>query len=189
VTSSSRTVDPSRLLTPANALTLVRLALTPLLIGLILRENPSWASFTLGLALGVTDLIDGRLARRSGPTRSGAFLDPLADKVLVLGCLFALVWIDRFAVAPVAVIAAREVAISAYRSYWARRGLALPARRSAKHKTLVQGLAIAAALAPPLAGTPVVADGLLWLAVGYTVVTGVQYVRDGSRALRITGER
>lgn len=190
MTSPSRAIDPSRVLTPANALTIARIALSPLLIALIVRENPSWLTFSLGWALGATDLVDGRLARRSGPTRSGAFLDPLADKVLALGCFAALVAIDRFPLLPVLLIAAREVGISAYRSYWARSGLAIPARRSAKHKTLVQGLAIAAALAPPLEGDlSWVADSLLWLAVAFTLGTGLQYLRDGSAALRTTGER
>jgi CDP-diacylglycerol---glycerol-3-phosphate 3-phosphatidyltransferase len=189
VTYPSRTIDPSRVMTPANALTLARIAVSPLLIGLIIAQNPSWVSFWLGWALGATDLIDGRLARRSGPTRSGAFLDPLADKILVLGCFYALVWIDRFPLLPVLLITGREVGISAYRSYWARRGLAIPARRSAKAKTLVQGLAIAAALAPPLDGAGWVADAMLWLAVGFTLFTGFQYVLDGRNALRSTGER
>lgn len=189
MTPSSRTVDPSRLVTPANALTVARIAVTPLLVAMIVRENPSWLTFAFGWVLGATDVIDGRLARRGGPTRSGAFLDPLADKVLALGCLFALVWVDRFSIVPVAVIAVREVGISAYRSYWARQGLAVPARRSAKGKTLVQGLAIAAALAPPLQDTPQVADALLWLATGFTVVTGLQYLLDGRASLRRTGQR
>jgi CDP-diacylglycerol--glycerol-3-phosphate 3-phosphatidyltransferase len=189
VTYPSRTIDPSRVMTPANALTIARIAVTPLLIALIVAENPSWVSFWLGWALGATDLIDGRLARRSGPTRSGAFLDPLADKILALGCFYALVWVDRFALLPVLLVTGREVGISAYRSYWARRGLAIPARRSAKAKTLVQGLAIAAALAPPLEDVPWVADAMLWLAVGFTLFTGLQYVVDGRAALRSTGER
>jgi CDP-diacylglycerol---glycerol-3-phosphate 3-phosphatidyltransferase len=189
VTYPSRTIDPSRVMTPANALTIGRIAATPVLIALIIVQNPWWVTFWLGWALGATDLLDGRLARRSGPTRSGAFLDPLADKILALGCFYALVWIDRFAVVPVLLITARELGISAYRSYWARRGLAVPARRSAKAKTLVQGLAIAAALAPPLDGSPWVADSMLWLAVAFTVFTGLQYVIDGRAALRSTGER
>lgn len=189
MTYPTRAIDPSRVMTPANALTIARIALSPLLIALIVASNPSWLTFWLGWALGATDLIDGRLARRSGPTRSGAFLDPLADKILALGCFYALVWIDRFDLLPVALITGREVGISAYRSYWARRGLAIPARRSAKWKTLVQGLAIAAALAPPLEDHGWVADGMLWLAVAFTLVTGLQYVTDGRAALRSTGER
>ena len=116
MTYPGRTIDPSRVMTPANALTIARIAASPVLIALILVQNPSWVTFWLGWALGATDLIDGRLARRSGPTRSGAFLDPLADKILALGCFFALVWIDRFALLPVLLITGREVGFSGYRS-------------------------------------------------------------------------
>lgn len=189
MTSPSRAIDPSRVMTPANAITVARIAVTPVLVALIVRENPSWLTFWLAWLLGATDLLDGRLARRSGPTRSGAFLDPLADKILALGCFYALVWVDRFPLLPVLLITVRELGISGYRSYWARRGLAIPARQSAKGKTLVQGLAIAAALAPPLQDTPWVADSLLWAAVAFTVFTGLQYVVDGRSSLRRTGQR
>lgn len=189
MTYPSRAIDPSRVVTPANVLTVARIAVSPVLVALIVRENPSWVTFWLGWLLGATDLIDGRLARRSGPTRSGAFLDPLADKVLALGCFYALVWVDRFPLLPVVLITLRELGISAYRSFWARRGLAIPARRSAKHKTLVQGLAIAAALAPPLEDWAWVADWLLWAAVAFTLVTGLQYLVDGRASLRRTGQR
>ena len=67
--------------------------------------------------LCASDGIDGFLARRHGTTRSGAFLDPLADKVLVLGAMFTLVGRGVFPIVPVAIIAAREVAISLYRTF------------------------------------------------------------------------
>ncbi len=82
--------------------------------------------FVLWTALACTDGVDGWIARRHGTTRSGAFLDPLADKVLVLGALYSLASIGRFAWLPVVIIAVREVAISLYRVYWGRRGLAVP---------------------------------------------------------------
>ena len=66
MTYPSRTVDPSRVMTPANVLTVVRIALSPVLISLILADNPSWVSFWFGWVLGGTDLVDGRMARRSG---------------------------------------------------------------------------------------------------------------------------
>ena len=173
----------------ANSLTVLRIVATPLLVVLILRQNPWWLTFWLGWFLGFTDLADGRLARRSVPTKFGAFLDPLADKVVVLAVGYALVAIGRFSWVPLTIIAARELAIMAYRSYWARRGLAIPARTSAKYKTFVQGVALAAALCPPLETQPWVADALLWLAVAFTVVTGVQYALDGRSALRRGGQR
>ena len=174
---------PSALATPANYVTVARLLLSPLLFVMITDSGATWFVLGLWIALCLTDGIDGYLARRHGTTRSGAFLDPLADKMLVLGALIALVALDRFGWLPVALIAAREVAISMYRSYWARRGLSIPARKSAKAKTVTQQLAVGFALAPPLSdGLEWIADITLWIAVALTLVTGAQYFHDGSRA-------
>ncbi len=173
----------------ANGLTIFRFAMAPVLAALVVIQNPWWLTFWIGWFLGATDVVDGALARRATPTRLGAFLDPLADKVVVLCVGYALVAIGRFPLLPVAIITAREVGIMIYRSYWSRRGLAIPARRSAKLKTLVQGIALAAALCPPLEDVPWVADGLLWVAVVFTVVSGAQYLLDGRDALRSTGRR
>ncbi len=182
-------IGTSRWALAANSLTVARIALAPVLAQLVATRNPWWLTFWMGWLLGATDVIDGSLARRATPTRMGAFLDPLADKVVVLLVGFTLVGIGRFPALPVVIIAIREVAIMVYRSYWGRRGLAIPARQSAKYKTLVQGVALAAALCPPLDPHPWVADGLLWLAVVFTLVSGLQYVLDGRDALRVTGQR
>lgn len=174
---------PSAIATPANYVTIGRLLLSPLLFVAIADAGPGWLVFVVWTALCLTDGVDGYLARRHGTTRSGAFLDPLADKVLVLGALVALVAIERFTWLPVLLIAAREVAISMYRSYWARRGLSIPARRSAKVKTVTQQFAVAFALLPPVADDPAwVADATLWAAVVLTLGTGAQYLYDGSQA-------
>lgn len=173
---------PTALATPANYVTIARLLISPLLLVAITDTGPSWWVFGVWTVLCLTDGVDGYLARRHGTTRSGAFLDPLADKVLVLGALFALVAIDRFWIVPALIIATREVAISMYRSYWARRGLSIPARYSAKVKTLTQQLAVGFALIPAAWNPEWMADGLLWLAVLLTVATGLHYLYDGSRA-------
>ena len=81
----------------------------------------------------------------------------------------------------------RELGITAYRSRWARDGLALPARTSAKYKTFVQALALVLAVMPTLQDQDVVVDAALWVAVGWTVCTGVQYLLDGQTALSETG--
>ena len=145
----------SALVTPANALTFARILFAPPLFALVLladdHRGASWMAFILGFAIALTDSFDGKLARRWGTTRSGAFLDPLADKIVVLGVMVCLVAVDRYDWVPVAIVSAREIAISVWRARWAKRGLAIPARRSAKHKTLVQGMALLAAVLPPLA--------------------------------------
>ncbi len=179
---------PSALATPANLVTVGRLVLTVPLLGMIVDVGASWSVFTLWVALCVTDGIDGHLARRQGTTRSGAFLDPLADKVLVLGAMVALVANDTFWWVPVAVIAARELGIQAFRSYWGKRGLAVPASGMAKVKTVVQELAVGFGLLPLTATDHRwAANGLLSLAVALTVITGVQYLVAGSRAATTSG--
>jgi CDP-diacylglycerol--glycerol-3-phosphate 3-phosphatidyltransferase len=181
---------PSALATPANAVTTTRLVLAPLMCGLIIASGPSYGIFAVWSVVAATDGVDGWLARRMGTTRSGAFLDPLADKALVLGAMWALVVDGGFWWLPVLLITAREVGISVFRWYWGRRGLAVPARFGAKIKTVVQSLAVTLALVPPIADDHAwVADTTLWLAVVLTVVTGTQYVLEGSRATAVGGVR
>ena len=174
---------PSALATPANALSAVRLLVTPLLLVLILGEGDSWPALALWVALSLTDWADGYLARRQGATRSGAFLDPLADKILVLGAMYALVAEHAFWWLPVTVMAAREVAMSVYRTWMGRHGVSVPARRWAKVKTVVQQFAVAFALLPLTADHRVVANVVLWAAVGLALFSGAQYFLDGRKAV------
>lgn len=180
---------PGALLTPANLITVCRLVLSPALLVMIVKEPTSWAAAAFWTVLAFSDGIDGYLARRQGTTRSGAFLDPLADKVLVLGAMFALVAAGRFWIVPVALIAVREVAISVYRTQLGRQGLAVPARFSGKVKTVVQELAVAAALFPITGEYRTAATALLWVAVVLTWVSGTQYLLDGRSAATRLGSR
>lgn len=179
------TFGPSALATPANAITAVRVVASPALVLLILREGSPWPALALWAVLVVSDTVDGMVARRQGTTRSGAFLDPLADKLFVLGAMAALVVKGRLWWVPVAVIAAREAAVSLYRSYVGRRGISVPARPWAKAKTVVQDVVVGLALVP-YTGTdhPGIAAFALWVAVGLTLVSGAQYLLDGRQVLR-----
>ncbi len=178
------TFGPSALATPANALTMARLLATPIFVGLIVTQGATWLTAAVGVAVAGSDGIDGWLARRQGTTRSGAFLDPLADKVVVLGALGALAVQHHLPWAPVGLIALREIGLVAYRSWAGRRGVSIPARTSAKIKTLVQDLAIATCLLPPLAGEHGLQLVAIWAAAALTVFTGLQYLLDGRSALR-----
>jgi len=185
---STNTFGPSALVTPANAITLVRILVLPLLIVLILDDGAEWPALALWVFLAGSDVIDGWLARRQGITRSGAFLDPLADKFLVLGAMVALVAKGTMWWVPVAIIAVREVALSAYRSYVGRRGVSVPARLQAKIKTLVQAIAVGLAIAPVAGdGYRVFRVSVLWVAVALTIITGVQYLWDGRRVITALG--
>ena len=178
---------------PANLLTITRLVFAPLLFWLVLdaeaTRGVSWAAFGLGITLASTDFFDGKVARRANVvSRSGAFLDPLADKVVILGSSFCLVAVERYWWVPVTIMAVRELGITAWRSRWARVGLSLPARNSAKYKTAVQGIALMAAVMPTLEDQDTAINVLLWVAVIWTVVTGIQYLIDGQSALSTTGD-
>lgn len=171
---------PTALWTPANALTMARVLATPVLLALVLGSGPSWAAFAVWVAVSATDVADGVVARRQGTTRSGAFLDPLADKVLVLGVMYALVDTNHLWWLPVTIIAVREVVVSGYRSYVGRRGVSVPARPLAKAKTVTQDMAVGLALMPFTGdGHQTTVSSFLWLAVLLTVVTGMQYLWDG----------
>jgi CDP-diacylglycerol--glycerol-3-phosphate 3-phosphatidyltransferase len=185
---ATNTFGPSALATPANAITLVRILALPLLVILILDDGAEWPALALWVVLAGSDCVDGWLARRQGATRSGAFLDPLADKFLVLGAMAALVAKGVLWWLPVAIIAVREVALSAYRSYVGRRGVSVPARMQAKIKTWLQAIAVGLAIAPVAGdGYRDFRVGVLWAAVVLTVVTGVQYLWDGRRVITALG--
>ena len=180
---ASDSFGPSALATPANAITIGRLLLTPFWLVIVIAQGSSWPAFLIGFVLAATDGVDGWIARRQGVTRSGAFLDPLADKFLVVGGLFALAVKGVFWWVPVTIIAAREVAISGYRSWVGRRGVSVPARLSAKVKTVTQEFALGFALLPLTADVPVIARSVLWIAVALALVSGAQYFVDGRRQL------
>ncbi|MGQ0743183.1 MAG: CDP-alcohol phosphatidyltransferase family protein [Acidimicrobiales bacterium] len=173
---------PSALATPANVLTMVRVAAVPVLVLLILGGGQGWGVLALWTVLSTSDLADGWLARRQGATRSGAFLDPLADKVLVLGAMAAMVSVGLLWWVPVAIIAVREALVSVYRSAAGRRGISVPARMGGKIKTWLQSIAVGLALAP-VAGSAygTFADAVLAVAVVLTVITGAQFI-GGARA-------
>lgn len=176
----TQTYGPTALATPANALSVVRLLAAPALVVLIIFQHRSWLAAIGWLVISSTDWVDGYVARRQGVTRSGAFLDPLADKVAVLGALGALVALGTLPLLPVVIIGVREVAMSIYRSVAGSRGRSIPARPLAKVKTWVQDVVILLALLPGALGAAVSPSlgALIWLSAAITVVTGVQYALD-----------
>jgi CDP-diacylglycerol---glycerol-3-phosphate 3-phosphatidyltransferase len=179
-------VAPDALATWANAITVGRLLLSPLMFLVIPEHNRgSWVAFALWFVLCVSDGIDGHLARKHGTTSSGAFLDPLADKVLVLGAMFTLVAREVFWLLPVAIIALRELVISLYRTFAGAKGVSVPASQLAKWKTFVQQLAVGFALWPWFAvDVKWLWVTLLWLAVALSITSGAHYLWHASRRPR-----
>lgn len=171
-------VDPSAVKTWANLVSVSRVLIAPFMFVLIPdKPGGSWLAFGLWFVLCSTDGIDGYLARRDGSTTMGAFLDPLADKVLVLGAMVFLVRSDVFWIVPVAIIAARELAISLYRTFVGAKGVSVPASKIAKLKTVTQQLAVGFALAPLTAlDAKWLWNGLLWISVALALISGGQYM-------------
>ena len=125
--SASYTFGPSALNTPANAITVARLLATPVLVAMIAVHGPGGRrSASRWLSASPTASTVGWRVVRARP-RSGAFLDPLADKAAVVGALCALAAKGELAWLPVAIIAAREVWMSLYRIAVGRRGVSIPA--------------------------------------------------------------
>jgi CDP-diacylglycerol--glycerol-3-phosphate 3-phosphatidyltransferase len=181
-------VDPNAIATWANAVTVGRILVSPLMF-VVIPDYPggSWVAFVLWFVLCSSDGIDGYLARRHGATRSGAFLDPLADKVLVLGAMFTLVSRDVYWALPVLIIAAREVAISMYRVLVGAKGISVPASQLAKWKTLFQQLSVGFAIIPLTADKATwIWLWLLWIAVAFTTVSGLQYLWRAQKLRKTT---
>jgi CDP-diacylglycerol---glycerol-3-phosphate 3-phosphatidyltransferase len=175
---------PSALATPANAVTVARLLAAPVYVLMLVAWGASWVNVVVGFFLAASDGLDGYMARRHGTTRSGAFLDPLADKAVVLGALITLAAQGHLPWLPVALITVREVGMQGYRSWVGRRGVSIPARNSAKLKTLVQDFAVGVCIIPPLAHQHGLQVAVIWLACALTLFTGAEYLLDGRRALR-----
>jgi CDP-diacylglycerol---glycerol-3-phosphate 3-phosphatidyltransferase len=172
---------PGAVATPANAITIARLLFAVPTLILIGREGATWLTVSLWFVLSCTDGVDGWIARRDGTTRSGAFLDPLADKFLTIGGFVALAARGDIWWFPVGLVAAREVLVSIYRSAAARRGISLPARQLGKWKAVLQMLAVGAYVFPPVENLTGFKLGVLWVAVAFTIISGVDIVRRGWR--------
>lgn len=173
-------VDPSSVKTWANLVTVARVILAPFMLVLIpdsFSDGGSWWAFGLWFVLCGSDGIDGYLARRHGATTLGAFLDPLADKILVLGAMLILVANDTYWIVPVAITVLRELMISLYRTFVASKGVSVPASKVAKWKTVTQQLSVGFAIAPLTAlDAKWLWNSLLWVSVALALISGGQYM-------------
>lgn len=182
--SSNTTFGPSALATPANVVTAVRVAMTPVIAFLFLRYGPSWLAATLWIVVSLTDGADGWLARKQGVTRSGAFLDPLADKILVFGVFAVIVTRSATWWVPIVIMGVREIWMSYHRTNLARRGISVPARPLGKFKTVFQMAAIMVLITPDLGiFRHVLSVSLIWIALTLSMVSGFLYFVDGRRKI------
>ena len=168
-----------------NALTLGRLLVVPFFALLLLTGGFSDSTRLLATALFVlaclTDVVDGRLARRRGQvTDFGILADPIADKALVGTALVGLSLLGALPWWATVVILGREVAVTAMRSALARYAM-IPASRGGKLKCLTQNAAVTLYLLPLSGVATSVRLPVLLVAVLATVLTGLDYARQGFR--------
>jgi CDP-diacylglycerol---glycerol-3-phosphate 3-phosphatidyltransferase len=169
------------LATPANFVTVARILVAVPTFMLIRDHGSGWSTVALWFAITATDSVDGWLARRDGATRSGAFLDPVADKLIVLGGLAVLADRGVYPWWPVVLVAVREFGISTYRSIAGRRGIVLPAQRLGKYKAFTQYCSVGFVLLPLTADYRGFQQCVLAAAVVLTVASGLQILRHGYR--------
>lgn len=180
-----------------NLLTWLRILLIPVMAGVFYLPKgwvtPLEANFLAALFFGVaalTDWLDGYLARALGQTSAfGAFLDPVADKLMVAAALIVLVDLGRVAPLIALIIIGREITISALREWMAKAGKSASVAVSfvGKLKTAAQMIAIVLLLyATPFAGLPIAFIGtlLIWVAALLTLISMAYYLMMAARALQ-----
>jgi cardiolipin synthase (CMP-forming) len=185
------------MLTLPNLLTLSRIFAVPILMGLL--WYPGWRlgfglAFILYCIVGITDYLDGYLARAQGAvSKLGIFLDPIADKIMVGAVIVMLLstengpdghpMIHGWHVIPALIILLREIAVSGLREFLAQLSVSMPVSRLAKWKTTFQmvslGALILAGAAPEQAWIHQVGLVSLWAAAALTLITGWDYLRVG----------
>jgi CDP-diacylglycerol---glycerol-3-phosphate 3-phosphatidyltransferase len=159
-----------------NVLTLLRIVAVPVLVVVLLGAFPGCdavAAAVFALA-AISDGLDGYIARsRESITTFGKLMDPLADKLLIVGALLSLVSLHRLEAWIAMVIIAREVAVTILRTIAAERGLVIAASWLGKAKTMLQIAAVIALIAANPA--PLWVDVLVYLALAVTVLSGADY--------------
>lgn len=168
-----------------NVLTMIRILLIPVLVAALLDETRNGdvlAAFVFALA-SITDFVDGYLARsRDAVSTFGKLMDPIADKLLVIAALFALVSLDRLDVWVAMVIVTRELVVTASRMAASTQGVVIPAANWGKLKTVVQVATIFFLIA--FSPTPVWVDVMVYVMVAITIVSAVDYLLGARRVLR-----
>jgi cardiolipin synthase len=175
----------------ANKLTASRIAAIPVILVLLAIHHAwaAWVALVLFVAAGITDMLDGYMARRDNQVSMiGQFLDPIADKLLVAAVILFLVankQISGLAIWPAVIILLREVAVSGLREFLAGVRVSVPVSQLAKWKTFLQIVALSFLIvgryAPAWIPATAIGDLGLWIAGILTLVTAWDYWRASVR--------
>lgn len=181
----------------ANKLTLLRVCLVPVFMILLMIGSTActWAALGVFILASLTDMLDGHIARsRNQITTFGKFADPLADKILTTAAF--LVFAGNGTYHPVSgtvalmVIMTREFAVAGIRLAAVGEGEVVAANIWGKLKTVAQMFAIIitiilCALVPKSAAANIVIEILLWITVGFTVISGADYLFQNWKFMKL----
>ena len=178
-----------------NLLTLSRILLVPVFI--LIFSTPtvtrSWAAaFVFGVA-ALTDWFDGYLARlRAEVTTVGRLLDPIADKFLVVSGLILLVQIQRVAAWLAIIFIVREIVVTGIRAIAATEGVIISAGNLGKYKVILQIFGILLlilqdVLILPLVDLSLLGNSILYIALGFSLLSGVQYFLKVFAQIKLPG--
>lgn len=156
-----------------NFLTYSRILLTPLIIYLILNDNFFYAGIIFAYC-SFSDVADGKIARKYDLVSGhGNYIDPLADKVLMIGALSALVALDTIQLWPYIVIIGRDIIITIYRNYLIAKSKPLETSKFGKLKTVFQhGMVLIILLVNP---SQVMVNLIVNINAIYAAATGIHY--------------
>lgn len=166
-----------------NALTILRILAIPIIVFLLFYPGKiaSFFASTIFLFAAITDGLDGYIARRQNiVTTLGKFLDPMADKLLVVTSLIMLIHLGRVPAWIVAIIAGREIAVTGLRAIAINEGIVISASQLGKYKTLLQVIATTTLICHyPYYSIDLHNVGMifLWAALVLTVGSGLDYFR------------
>jgi CDP-diacylglycerol---glycerol-3-phosphate 3-phosphatidyltransferase len=183
-------------LTIPNQLTALRILLVPVFVLLLLQGDPWLKLFgvIVFVVASLTDIYDGYHARKYGvETRLGAFLDPLADKLLITAALFLYYWMGYLVLWMVVLVVVRDVVVTALRVYAEYKNRPVVTSVEAKYKTVVQNVFVYVVMVLMLMKEAVffgkgiavminsflVSDNLYYimlLVTAFTVYTGISYL-------------
>jgi len=147
----------------------------------------SWAGLAVLVCAGITDYLDGALARRLNViSEIGRMLDPIADKLMIASAIILLLWQGSAPLVPAVVIIARELLVSGLREYLALFGQKLRVSLLAKWKTTLQFVALAVLMGAGAPNVPafggfsweIIGAGLFWAAGLLTLITGYKYCAE-----------
>ncbi|MDO5486081.1 MAG: CDP-diacylglycerol--glycerol-3-phosphate 3-phosphatidyltransferase [Lachnospiraceae bacterium] len=171
-----------------NKLTVLRVILVPFFVAFLLlsksSESLKWIALILFIAASLTDLLDGKIARKYNlVTTFGKFMDPLADKVLTISGMICLIELGRIPSWIVVIIVAREFIISGFRLIATEHGIVIAANYWGKFKTTFQMIMIILMIVN-LPALSMVTNIVMWIALALTIISLITYIQQNMDVVR-----